>query len=132
MKPTQKGRLWEDMAVEFLKKNGYRIVERNFQCRGGEVDVIAEKKGWLVFVEVRGRSELADVSPAETVNVYKMRRIIKAAAFYLKSIKEKSFKGIRFDVVGVRGDSGEVIEHIENAFSLEDAGVDSFWGGFYG
>lgn len=110
----------EDIAVKYLKKNKYRIIERNFNVpKIGEIDIIAKDKDYLVFVEVRLRKNTRCGTPAETVNVYKQRRIIKAALTFMK--KHDVCDGLtRFDVVEIIGDAdGEYkIELIKNAFDV--------------
>lgn len=112
------GQKGEDIAAKLIKKKGYRIIERNFNVPNmGEIDIIATKKGYLVFVEVRLRKTDSYGSGAETVNVYKQRRLIKAALMYMK-INNLTDVPARFDVVSITGDAdGEYsIEIIENAF----------------
>jgi len=108
----------EELAVAFLRKQRYRILERNFTTPLGEIDIIARKGQTLAFVEVKTRSSLAFGSPAEAVGVRKQRQIIKAAKWYLASDVGKKLQP-RFDVVGVllRDDQAEV-EHLVAAFEV--------------
>ena len=113
------GNFGEDAAVKYLKKNRYIILERNFNIRGGEIDIIAKKGDYVIFVEVKTRSTEDFGGGAEAVNYAKQQRMIKAAQTYLMRLGDVS---ARFDVVVINGGMDgkkfviEEIEHIENAF----------------
>ncbi len=110
----------EAAAVRFLEARGYRVRARNFSCRYGELDVVAEQGDTVCFVEVRMRSSAVWGDPAHTVSFAKQRRVVKAALHYLfaHDLRERM---IRFDVVSVVGHGeGATVEHIPNAF---DAGM---------
>jgi putative endonuclease len=113
------GREGERLAELFLKKQGYKLVERNYRCRGGEVDLIALDRRVVVFVEVKTRTDHQFGSPLEAVAPGKQRRMIVAAQFFLhqRSLHERD---ARFDVVGISwlGTSKPVFEHIQNAFVI--------------
>ena len=81
-----RGARYEELAAAFLEKQGYVILEKNFFCRTGEIDIIAREGDTLVFVEVKYRKDLAAGDPAEAVNERKQEKIRKAAAFYLSLI----------------------------------------------
>ena len=100
MNRFEKGRNAEDAAAGYLISQGFRILERNFRWAGGEIDIIAEEQGTLVFVEVRSRQSTSCGLPQETVNYSKQQQVRKTAAFYLK-IKGLWEKNCRFDVIGV-------------------------------
>ena len=108
----------EELAVAFLRKQRYRILERNFTTPLGEIDIIARKGRTLAFVEVKTRSSLAFGSPAEAVGVRKQAQIIKTAKWYLAEGKGRGLQP-RFDVVGVllHGQQTE-IEHVVAAFEV--------------
>lgn len=110
----------EEAAVAHLVARGYRVRARNFSCRHGELDVVAEQPGMVCFVEVRMRSTAAWGDPSHTITRAKQRRIVKAALHYLFQ-HDLSDRMIRFDVVSVigRGPRAQV-EHIPAAF---DAGM---------
>jgi putative endonuclease len=110
----------EGAAARYLEAQGYTLVERNYQCRQGELDIIAERGSLLCFVEVRMRSTAAWGDPSHTVSFAKQRRVVKAAVRYLHEQRVRD-RDIRFDVISVlgRGPSAKV-EHIPNAF---DAGM---------
>lgn len=94
------GTCGENIAVEHLQKNGYKIVERNFNCRFGEIDIIALNDGYYVFVEVKSRNTLAFGFPREAVKPYKQDRIIASAQYWLLK-QRKTGVPVRFDVVEV-------------------------------
>ncbi|ACC98184.1 Uncharacterized protein family UPF0102 [Elusimicrobium minutum Pei191] len=107
----------ENAAANFLKKNGYKIIARNYAVQTGEVDIIASQGGLLkqktlVFIEVKGRAYKAYGGPLAAVTKAKQNKIISAATIYVKENFPK-FDSIRFDVVTVVDGK---IEHIENAF----------------
>jgi putative endonuclease len=115
-----KGRLGENEAVRFLEKKGYRIIERNFRTRHGEVDVIAEENGTIVFVEVKARTSAAFGAPEESVGRRKQERIIRASKEYLFT-EDLTDHPARFDVVGIEiGSDGMKTELIRNAFETGD------------
>jgi putative endonuclease len=112
------GRMGEDVAAKILKEAGYRIIERNYRCRGGEVDIVALDGKTVVFVEVKTRSSEEYGPPQLAVDGRKQRQLTRAAMTYLKEKRLLTWSA-RFDVVGivVRGKSHEV-EHIKNAFDM--------------
>lgn len=115
------GNRGEDIAASFLLKCGYRILERNFRCKGGEVDIVARdpKDDCLVFVEVKTRRDLSYGVPQLAVNPFKQRQISKAALTWLSSKRLHDNNG-RFDVIAILLDNKghHTIEHIVNAFEL--------------
>jgi putative endonuclease len=112
------GRMGEDVAAKILKEAGYRIIERNYRCRGGEVDIVALDGKTVVFVEVKTRSSEEYGPPQLAVDGRKQRQLTRAAMTYLKEKRLLTWSA-RFDVVGivVRGNSHDV-EHIKNAFDV--------------
>lgn len=112
IKNNIEGKKGERKAVLFLKKHGYKILETNFKNKIGEIDIIAEKDGVIVFVEVKNRSTYRFGRPIEAVDFRKQNKIKKVAEIYLM-IKNKYYNDVRFDVVEVSNDN---LEHIENAF----------------
>jgi putative endonuclease len=112
------GKQGEQLAEQFLKKKGYKIVERNYRCTNGEVDLIALDRRVIVFVEVKTRADHGFGSPLEAVAFYKQRKMIKAAQFFLHQNKLHQ-RDARFDVVGISWPGQEpVVEHIQNAFEV--------------
>ena len=102
----------ENLAVEFLKKKGFVILERNFKTKVGEIDIIADDKGTLVFVEVKSRENTKFGQPIESITAKKVYSIRRTAEWYL-SKKRMYDKACRFDVIEVL--RGEVV-HTVNAF----------------
>src|SRR5688572_4631805 len=96
----------EQAAVAFLEGKGFRIEARNFRCRYGELDIVAEDDQTLCFVEVRMRSLALFGQPAESVIGQKQRRVVKAALHYL-FIHPRPRKMLRFDVIAVLGRGNE-------------------------
>ena len=115
------GNLGEDLAANFLTARGFCIVERNFRCKGGEVDIVARdpQDKSLVFVEVKTRRDLSYGVPQLAVTPFKQRQISKAALTWLAR-KRLHDSNARFDVIAiVLSDKGlHTIEHIVNAFEL--------------
>ena len=101
------------MAAEFLRNQGLRILEKNFRCRNGEIDLIARDGKYLVFIEVKYRKNQGSGSPFAAVGKQKQRTIIKVALFYLIRHGFQDDIPCRFDVVGI---DGEEIRWIKNAF----------------
>ena len=110
------GLYYETQAAVFLEKQGYQILERNFRCPAGEIDLIAEEGGYLCFVEVKYRSERETGTPEEAVDAKKQKRISRAALFYLMKQGLGDTTPCRFDVVGIRP---EGIRVTKNAFSFK-------------
>ena len=94
------GKMGEDIAANYLTKNNYKIIERNFRCKQGEIDIIAKDKDEYVFIEVKTRSNLCYGKPREAVNSFKKKRIYKTAKYYLYK-KHLENEYIRFDVIEV-------------------------------
>jgi putative endonuclease len=122
---TRAGRRGERAAVAHLKGQGYRILERNFTTRLGEVDIVAFRRGLVAFVEVRSQNEPVMIDPAETVTRRKQLRVIKAAQEYctLRGLPRDDV-ALRFDVITVRFAEGRQPEmmHIEGAFGVTERG----------
>ncbi len=115
------GRVGEDAAVEWLRANGYRIVDRNVNNRAGEIDVIATDGEILCFVEIKARSNRAYGPAIESVSSEKQRRIARAAALYLVSHPTDS--PCRFDVLAMDlGDEGWRFTLVKDAFMAPAGG----------
>jgi len=114
-----KGRIYEEKASQFLSLKGYKILERNFFSSAGEIDIIAQDKRNLVFVEVKERKNTF-YSPYEAVERNKRRKIIQTAKYYLLKRKIKNTP-LRFDVVSItEGKNWRVYEVIKDAFSVDE------------
>ena len=110
------GNKGEDKAANYLKKQGYKIIERNYNLPCGEVDIIAKKNKTLVFVEVKYRTNSDSYGgPVAAVNKAKQKRVINAALNYIKT-KKPTYDGLMFDIIAISEDK---IEHIQNAFSSD-------------
>ncbi len=112
------GKEGERVAERYLQKKGYTLVERNYRCPAGELDLIVLDRRVVVFVEVKTRTGHGFGSPLEAVEFRKQRKMIQAAQFFLAQ-KRLQQRDARFDVVGVSWLGRDpVVEHIENAFEL--------------
>ena len=110
----------EERAARYLFLRGYRIIERNFRCRQGEIDIIARKGSFIVFVEVKLRKNTDHGEAREFVTYAKQRRVICAAEYWL--VKNSCELQPRFDVMEIYAPEGTgtlrpKIRHLENAFS---------------
>lgn len=113
MKTQELGRLGEQTAAEALEAKGYRIVQRNYHCRYGEIDLIAEQGEMVIFVEVKLRKNDRFSLAREAVGQAKRQKLRLAAASWLAEREDE--RPARFDVVEVYTQDGRII-HIENAF----------------
>ena len=114
------GNKGEKLAAKFLKRKGYKIIQRNYKCKLGEIDIIAEQDRTIVFVEVKTRRTQEFGPPQYAITAAKKRQISSVALLY---IREKKFveQSCRFDVIGITfppESRKPRIEHIQNAFQL--------------
>ena len=100
------------MGADWLEAKGLRILERNFRCKVGEIDIIGEMNDSLVFVEVRVRSSDSRGLPAESVNYKKQQRLRRIATWYI-SQKKKAEEACRFDVLGILYDRHRGVSDIQ-------------------
>lgn len=112
------GREGEDLAAEYLRKQGYKILERNYSTRNGEIDIIALHQGEVAFVEVKTRTSDAYGAPELAVNPRKQGRMIKAALGYIKQKKLHQMP-CRFDVVAISAGAEQEVQIIRNAFEVD-------------
>ena len=103
MNRRRTGTEYEELAAERLKALGYEILERNAYCRQGEIDIVAEKDGFVIFVEVKYRRTKRCGAPEEAVDRRKQARLKKAAEYYLYSRRFAADTPCRFDVVSIEG-----------------------------
>ena len=117
MNGVEKGRRGEDLAVAFLLERGYRILQRNWRKKTGEIDIIADKAGILVFCEVKSRRGCSLGAGAEAVDARKQHRIIQTALLYLQYFRLVD-RPCRFDVIEIdfSGPNLPAVHHIPNAF----------------
>lgn len=107
----------EQLALQFLQRQGLRLITRNYRCKCGELDLVMQDQDTLVFVEVRYRKRQDYGSAAESVNRQKQGRLIRSAQYYLQTLQR--IPPCRFDVLCISaGDSKSNIEHIRNAFGI--------------
>ncbi len=113
------GKCGEEIAVTYLKRCKFTILERNFRCKCGELDIVAREGRTLVFVEVKTRRNYSYGPPQLSVTHFKQRQISKAALLYLAAKKIENASA-RFDVIAIcfRENGKASIEHIKNAFDL--------------
>lgn len=116
MNQKEKGYAAESLAVSYLEKKGLQILERNFRCRSGEIDLIARDGDCIVFAEVKYRSSTFLGQPEEAVDLRKQQRICKVALYYLAThgLLESP---VRFDVIAILGGK---ITHFEHAFEFQE------------
>jgi putative endonuclease len=114
------GRQGEEIAFSYLQNRKYAVVERNFRCKCGEVDIIARDGKTIVFVEVKTRRATSFGPPQLSVTEFKQRQISKSALTYL-ALKGLSQANARFDVIAIflQEKNPPLIEHIQNAFDLK-------------
>jgi putative endonuclease len=111
------GRWGEGVAVRHLEASGYEVLDRNWRCRQGEIDIVARAGATICFVEVKTRSSLAFGEPSEAVRGPKARRQAVLAAQWLRTARPLGWDGMRFDVISVlrrAGTTPEVV-HLEGA-----------------
>ncbi len=112
------GKLWEIKAADYLRKKKYKILDVNYTTRFGEIDLIAQKKNYLCFVEVKQRDEKSPAQPKEFVDYNKQKRMAATANIYL--INHGEGLQPRFDVIEIitSGKTIKSLKHLENAFDL--------------
>ncbi len=103
----------EKIAAKYLTGCGYQILETNYYCRAGEIDIIAKDSEYLCFIEVKYRNDVSSGYPEEAVDVRKAGRISRSALFYLNQEKLPENTPCRFDVVAILG---EEVTLFKNAF----------------
>lgn len=118
MATTERGRWGEELAAKYLRKKRYRLVEMNYRCRMGEIDLIVENRNYLVFVEVKLRKSADFAEAMEFVDLRKQERIRTTAMLYLT--QHETEKPCRFDVIEIYASEDTKkpqIRHLEDAFS---------------
>ena len=110
------GKIAEDLAVDFLIKNQYKILARNFRYLKAEVDIIAETENQIVIVEVKARNTDAFLEPQEAVNKKKIKLLISASNYFIE--ENNIDKEVRFDIISVLPNKQKTLEihHIIDAF----------------
>lgn len=105
----------EQLVKRYLAEHGFKILEMNYRCRQGEIDIIAKEEEYYVFIEVKYRTSTKYGMPQESVGIAKQRRICKAAQYYLYSQSLNEFTPVRFDVAAVLENK---IVYYKNAFEF--------------
>ena len=110
----------EALAWNFLRKQGYSILEKNYRIRLGEIDVIARKKEWIAFIEVKTRLDHQFGTPGESINWRKQRKLTRVAQTYLQA-KGLENQPSRFDVLSItwNGTGEPVFDLLEDAFTVD-------------
>lgn len=111
------GRIGEDISVKYLEQIGYTIIERNFECKQGEIDIIAKDKNEYVFIEVKTRSSVSYGKPKEAVDTTKKKHIYRSAEYYVY-LKHLENEPVRIDVIEVYKKQGKfTVHHIKQAIT---------------
>ena len=111
------GKEGEDFAADYLQKQGYEIIDRNFECKQGEIDIIAKDKNEYVFIEVKTRSSALYGLPKEAVDKTKKKHIYRSAEYYVYA-KHLESEPIRIDVIEVYKKQGKfMVHHIKQAIT---------------
>jgi putative endonuclease len=111
LSPKQdQGRRWEQAALAHLKRHGLALLEANFRCKGGEIDLVMRERDTLVFVEVRQRASRVHGGAAASITPAKVRRLVRAAQYYL--LRFPSTPPCRFDVVAFDGDQLDWLRNV--------------------
>lgn len=93
------GYSFEERAAQWVQAQGWQVLQRNYRCKLGEIDIIAEDDGQLVFIEVRARSNRRFASAAASVDWRKQQKLVRSAALYLRSAGSRQHLPCRFDVI---------------------------------
>ncbi|MCR5098564.1 MAG: YraN family protein [Lachnospiraceae bacterium] len=107
------GTRYENRAAEELERLGYGIIEKNYHCKYGEIDIVARDGEYLVFVEVKYRKNADAGDPMDAVNYRKIKKICATATYYMMQKHVSEYTPVRFDVVSILGDE---LKLIKNAF----------------
>jgi len=114
----REGDYGEELACRYLTKKNYHIIERNYSCKTGEVDIIASDGDLIAFIEVKTRHRTDYGYPCEAVDRKKQLRLVKTAQFYLKTHTWYAGLQPRMDIIEILLKGDDVfIRHLENAFS---------------
>jgi putative endonuclease len=115
------GELGERIAERWLKRQGWRVIQRRFRNGHRDIDLVVERDGTVAFVEVKARRGLAFGDPVEAVNWSKQKELVRSASVWIDR-HGKPAESYRFDVVGVLVEGDRVqVRHVPNAFSLQNS-----------
>lgn len=110
----ERGKFGEDYALNYLKTQGLIFVERNFNCRVGEIDLIMTDGDYLVFIEVRMRNQTKFAHALESITYSKQKKIIKTATFYMQTHRYEG--ACRIDAIGIDAEAGQFrLDWVKNA-----------------
>ncbi len=109
------GKYGEKIALDYLINNGYKIIEKNFRTKYGEIDIIAEKDNFIIFVEVKYRTNPNFGKAEESITKRKLEKIRKVAGYFLKNFKVKN-KRLRIDVIAINDFNNVKLTHYKNVF----------------
>lgn len=111
------GKIGEDIATKYLQKIGYQIIQRNFECKQGEIDIVAKYKNEIVFIEVKTRSSALYGLPKDAVDRTKKKHIYRSAEFYIY-VRHLENRPVRIDVIEIYKKQGKFkVHHIKNAIT---------------
>ncbi len=108
-----RGKFGEIIAKNYLEKNGYKVLFQNYKTRFGEIDIIAEEKDFIIFVEVKYRTNPNFGKAEESINNFKLEKIKKTAEHFIESFNKVTHK-IRFDIIAINNFSHLEINHYKN------------------
>ncbi|MFI4918607.1 MAG: YraN family protein [Legionellales bacterium] len=114
----QTGQMAEERALNYLKKQGLKFAAKNYNCRLGELDLIMRDGPYLVFIEVRSRSNTTFGGGIASITLSKRQKVIKAAAHYMMQQQLFDKVPVRFDVISIDGASGE-LTWLKDAFGVD-------------
>lgn len=113
----QSGKIAEDIAANYLARQGLKLIVRNFRCRFGEIDLIGLDRETLVFIEVRYRHNENRLAVIETIDQHKCRKLVITSEYYLIKYRNYQSYQCRYDVIAITGELDKpAIEWIKNAF----------------
>lgn len=122
---SELGRAAEQAACQFLEHQGLVLLEKNYRCRYGEIDLIMQHGNALVFIEVRYRSNTRYGSGSETINYQKQQKLIATASHYLQKHKQSANQHCRFDVISLTASNEKKIDMAKIQW-ISNAFVDSY------
>lgn len=118
------GKIYEEKAAVFLEKRGFLILEKNYRCRQGEIDIIGIHEKCLVFAEVKYRKNEAKGMPEEAVGVKKQMKICRTSDYFRICRRQYAYLQVRYDVIAI---VGEKISWYRNAFPYRESGTSASW-----
>lgn len=119
--PNRKGLRYEEQARTYLQARGLSLLQQNYSCRGGEIDLIMRDRDTICFIEVKFRKSLAFGGAASSIPISKQRKIVNTALYYIAGRKRLASHPLRFDafLIQRRPDGSDLVDWIQNAFYAE-------------